>query len=320
MKKQKLQSNTKSPCGGRRAKAALLSAFLCLVVLSLSCNSAGDDDAGGTTLSAVQIELKGYGRGYYSYDYYEGSMGFKVTAEKISIDWGDRGKDNETDLVCHGVERTFSHDYGNTQTYQTISIDGEDLKSFGQITYNEGSPNGYWYELRFFNCPALESIDVRGDQHLSVFAINNASSLKSLTLMSSKVSSLNLRGCPALTNLKLAGNPLTSLDISNTNIEVLRNGYEYYPNDLTSLNVTNCTKLTILDCTRGQLTSLDVSGCNNLANLYCRENQLSASALNALFHTLPSTYNGGTIYISGNPGTDDCDRSIATSVGWQVVN
>jgi hypothetical protein len=46
------------------------------------------------------------------------------------------------------------------------------------------------------------------------------------------------------------------------------------------------------------------------------ENQLTASALNALFASLPvRTPNYGSIFIDGNPGTDTCDSSIAENKG-----
>jgi hypothetical protein len=50
--------------------------------------------------------------------------------------------------------------------------------------------------------------------------------------------------------------------------------------------------------------------------LRCSWNQLTAAALNALFTSLP-TVQSGIIYISANPGTDTCDRSIATNKGWR---
>jgi hypothetical protein len=52
---------------------------------------------------------------------------------------------------------------------------------------------------------------------------------------------------------------------------------------------------------------------NSIANL-----KLSADALNELFTILP-TVTGQTLTITGNPGTDTCNTSIATAKGWTVV-
>jgi hypothetical protein len=51
----------------------------------------------------------------------------------------------------------------------------------------------------------------------------------------------------------------------------------------------------------------------------CNNNQLSASALNALFSSLPTINEGdeGQIIINGNPGEDTCDKSIAINKGWR---
>ena len=46
-------------------------------------------------------------------------------------------------------------------------------------------------------------------------------------------------------------------------------------NQLTSLNVSDCSTLTRLDCSYNQLTSLNVSGCTALELLYCNDNKLT---------------------------------------------
>jgi hypothetical protein len=87
---------------------------------------------------------------------------------------------------------------------------------------------------------------------------------------------------------------------------------------LTSLDVSRNTTLTQLWCSSNQLTSLDVSKNTALTYLDCRSNQLTNSALNALFETLHSNPGYKTIYIQDNPGTNNCDQSIATNKEWTV--
>jgi hypothetical protein len=72
----------------------------------------------------------------------------------------------------------------------------------------------------------------------------------------------------------------------------------------------------VLDCCDNQLTALDVSKDTVLTVLYCDNNQLTADALNALFLGL-SVQQGGSIYIEDNPGSSACNRSIATEKGWR---
>lgn len=76
---------------------------------------------------------------------------------------------------------------------------------------------------------------------------------------------------------------VTSLDVSEKNLSDL-SGIEYFvnlrsldcqKNQLTSLNVSSLTELSILYCQYNQLTTLDVSQNTALSNLNCSNNQLT---------------------------------------------
>lgn len=94
----------------------------------------------------------------------------------------------------------------------------------------------------------------------------------------------NEDGTVSLTPENLAAiEKVTSLDVSEKNLSDL-SGIEYFvnlisldckKNNLTSLDVSNLTKLTALTCNDNQLTSLNVSSLTNLSNLYCQYNQLT---------------------------------------------
>ena len=120
-------------------------------------------------------------------------------------------------------------------------------------------------------------------------------------------------------------NPLTTLDVrNNTALHFL------YVNNcsLTTLDVSNNTKLVYLYCEDNLLTTLDVSNNDILTRVSLERNELTASALNDLFRTLngnpfiKNTYiPPGSMFIVlilGNPGTSDCDVSIAKEKGWTV--
>jgi len=64
---------------------------------------------------------------------------------------------------------------------------------------------------------------------------------------------------------------------------------------------------------------LDVSVCSGLDSLDCSNNQLTSAEIDALFGTLHNRPWEKKIDISNNPGTNSCNRSIATSRGWTVL-
>ena len=89
----------------------------------------------------------------------------------------------------------------------------------------------------------------------------------------SQLTSLDVSGCTALTELYCGGNQLTSLDVSK-NIALTELGCG--GNQLTSLDVSQNTALTTLSCVENQLTSLDVSQNTALTSLSCWKNQLTS--------------------------------------------
>ncbi|MCM1531527.1 MAG: leucine-rich repeat domain-containing protein [Ruminococcus flavefaciens] len=106
----------------------------------------------------------------------------------------------------------------------------------------------------------------------------------------SKVTSLDVSGCTALTELNCGENQLTELDVSNN---TALTSLDCHGNNLTSLDVSGCSALTSLDCDGNNLTNLDVSGCSALTYLYCTYNQLTSldvSGCSALTY-LYCTYN-----------------------------
>ncbi|MDR3001538.1 MAG: leucine-rich repeat protein [Fibromonadaceae bacterium] len=93
---------------------------------------------------------------------------------------------------------------------------------------------------------------------------------------------------------------------------------------LTELDVSKNTRLEKLNCTSNLLTHLDLSQNQSLRDVRFGKNQFTTSGLNALFGTLHSmgfwSSDGPIekiIEIGGNPGSTDCDPSIAAK-GWTV--
>ncbi len=296
----------------------------------------------------------------YHYEIYLGVETFKE-GEIVTVDWGDgnvdefksfkvyKDWDEDGEDEIHYVLSTddIEHEYSNKNPHiVTIkgNIKGLDCYYNNLTSLNVSGCtaltelNCYQNNLTSLNvsgCTALTfldcgynnltSLDVSKNTALTFLDcdFNNLTSLNvskntALTFLDcdfNNLTSLNVSKNTALTYLDCSSNNLTSLDVSkNTALTDLSCGY----NNLTSLDVSKNTALTYLECSGNNLTSLDVSKNTELTWLYCDENNFSASALNQIFRDLPQV-TSGTIYMSGNPGTETCDKSIAENKGWRVI-
>ena len=175
--------------------------------------------------------------------------------------------------------------------------------------------------LNLNGCKWLTYLDCHNNELNSLDLSTNTALQELICWHSWQLSSLDISKNIALVRLKCGGCLLSSLDISkNTALTEL-----YCANNsLTSLDVSKNTALTKLDCAENNLTSLDITKNTALTSyLNCRDNNLSASALNKIFNDLPKGkkwdgYEQSTIDIGNNPGTDTCDKSIAENKGWIV--
>ena len=107
-------------------------------------------------------------------------------------------------------------------------------------------------------------------------------------------------------------------DINSRTVTISGNitGFECVWGELTVVDVSKNTALEKLLISMSPLTGLDLSKNSALTYVDVKANQFSAEALNELFGSLHG--NGGTINIAYNPGTDDCNKSIAEKKGWKV--
>ena len=185
----------------------------------------------------------------------------------------------------------------NTALYQ-LRCDSNQLKSL-DLSKNT--------ELHYLDCSRnqLTSLD-----------ISKNTALTGLLCGVNQLTSLNTTNNTKLGYLNCSRNQLTNLDLSK-NMEL---GYLYCEyNQLTSFDAANNTKLGYLNCSHNQLTSLDLSKNIWLTFLEIKDNVFPAEALNDLFETLQSNVGSGNyINIGSNPGSYDCDKSIAENKGWMV--
>jgi Leucine-rich repeat (LRR) protein len=216
------------------------------------------------------------------------------------------GSDYDNVLLYVSGKRTFTINWGDGSIIET----------------NSSAGNGFFH-----------SYSDRSSKTITIIG-GNVSSLSS----QSNIIGLDLSDNIALTSLDCNINALTSLDVSKniwlqslscnynqlTNLDLSKNinlmWLDCCVNELTSLDLSNNNALEVLYCNTNQLTSLDVSKNISLTFLNCYGNKLTNNALEILFKTLNTNVDTKNIYIGGNPGTEECDRSIAINKGWIVSN
>lgn len=94
-------------------------------------------------------------------------------------------------------------------------------------------------------------------------------------------------------------------------------------NKLTSLDVSDCTSLRDLQCSRNQLTSIDISGCTSLQRFYCSFNQLTSLDLSGHTELNMIQCDNNDLYSLDVSEVEylgflDCDRNPLTTL--DVIN
>ncbi len=135
----------------------------------------------------------------------------------------------------------------------------------------------------------------------------------------------DLTGVERFINLKYlycSGNNLTSLDVSGcTRLEILKSNN----NNLTSLDISGCNNLIVLECDNNNLISLDVSGRNGLTRLDCDNNKLTnldVSGCTNLEHLSCSSNKLTSLDVSGCTNLDilSCGINELTSLDVSGCN
>ncbi|MCL2063441.1 MAG: hypothetical protein FWG98_03585 [Candidatus Cloacimonetes bacterium] len=215
-----------------------------------------------------------------------------------------------------GIESSNEADSYSVMTMTTsVQMIRFELQGSGTVTidWSDGSESVNWEFIdnnwtmftHEFTDATPRTITITGDN------------ITGLNCIRSGLTSLDVSRNTALTVLFCSYNLLTALDVSqNVSLTILGCSN----NEITALDLSQVAALISLDCGYNQLTELDVS--RNIAlndELHFSYNQLTADALNALFSTLHSNdFTKKEIHIGGNPGSADCDPSIAEAKGWTV--
>ena len=222
----------------------------------------------------------------------------------VIIDWGDGSIETIpdlpevfiTDVGYYGGEK-YSHTYTGASTSHTISVTGENVILLDFDPYYSD------YNAR------LTSLDV-----------SRNTALEWLDCCNNQLTSLDVSKNTSLVQIYCVDNQLQSLDVSkNFSLVILK----CFENKITYLDVSKNEKLETLNCYKNQLTSLVVGAKNRELNLLLfSDNQLSTTAINTVFQSLPSDpiWSYKLLTVGNNPGTGFCDRSIAVNKGWDVLD
>jgi hypothetical protein len=317
----------------RTATITISAGALSKAITVMQAAGGKDDNANG--LVAGQIE-------YRANAVNVGPFVIEAKTKRLYIDWGDGTKIEYPIPSSDSIK--VEHTYTIT-TAKTIRIETEGLSSFYMYSEDDGreaiikdnrlatlvsisdldkyvSDIDKYYgfeEIYFGKCSDLQWLYLNMMFCVRTVDVSKLSNLQYLVL--DDVNILETVDISQNTNLRYFGTDdvfISSLDVTHN---VLLEGLwvEFLG---TSLDVSKNTKLKQLACGGGELTSLDVSKNTELVYIKCRSNNISAEALNALFGSLPTrtASDNAEIVIGYNPGTDNCDRSIATGKGWTVGN
>ena len=226
--------------------------------------------------------------------------------------------DNITHLYCSGIQLT-GIDVSDNIALKGLSCDnnqltGLNLNANTALTFVICDDNRLT-DLNLSNNKALVYVDCSSNK-LTKLDVSHNKALSNLICNNNLLTNLNVNANTALSYLICHENNITSLNVS-ANVELVE--FWCFKNQLTQLDVSKNVSLVQLNCNWNKLTGLDVSKNTALNFLGCSENLLDDVALDKLFGTLHNKSGQKTMYIGGNPGLDDCDRTIAADKGWTVV-
>ena len=201
---------------------------------------------------------------------------------------------------------------------------------------------------------AIKSIDFTGCQSLIDCKILDARGTSSITLdgcsnllncsisSASNITSLDFSSCTSLKTCEVSDNSLLySVNLANltyletadifnnqnlNNINLANchslkcfNSYDSANPTLESIDLSGCSAIEEFRATEGRLTSLDFSASDRLSFVNVKGNLMEADGLDAMLNSLCDRSfeaNTGQIYISGNPGENECNKNIALDKNW----
>ena len=166
----------------------------------------------------------------------------------------------------------------------------------------------------------ITSLDVRRLEIHNLKGIEYFTALKVLNCITNKLTTLDLSHNTALEKLECVGNRLTTINLlENKKLKYLSCPGSNPGNQLTALDVSECTELDTLACSGNPLETLDVSKNTKLRCLECYSNQLTVLDLskNTVLRRLHCNDNKlTTLDLSKNTALDmlQCSSNLLTTL------
>lgn len=214
-------------------------------------------------------------------------------------------------VITHSsCQRVRIDSIGSCNTLANLCINFFELQKFeiGDTT------NVTSMSAMFQSCLKLTAVPLFNTQNVTnmSYMFQNCYTLTSVPLF-------NTQNVTNMTNMFFSCNTLQSVPLFNTtNVTNMTGMFQYCVMlKSTNLNLSSVSVLANTFSSTGNIETLILSGCRYAFNI--ANNEMSASALNALFTSLGTAVGAQTITITGNPGAPTCNTTIATSKGFTVV-
>ena len=194
----------------------------------------------------------------------------------------------ECDAASIGIEATFPDEIfrnyvsANCDSNKDGSLSSSEIANVTTMSITALGINNL-QGIKSFT--SLEQLDCMGN-NLTSLDVSGMTSLSTLNCVANNLTSLNVTGCTSSAVIRryFGGNRNELLIIkrytkplgkSFTDIVSARTILSCNGNNLTSLNIANCSMLVKLDCSNNSLTSLNLDSATNLEQLWCKENNIT---------------------------------------------
>ena len=146
--------------------------------------------------------------------------------------------------------------------------------------------------VNFSNCPKLDAISIKNkhqNSRLTNFTAVGLPALRELNLYGNKISTIKLENLPALSEINLENNSLTAVDFSKCaeSLSEVGLGSNKFTGEFELKGLESLYKFTIEN---NKLTSFKVTGCPALSTLGVQKNELTSLDLTACDGDLENVY------------------------------
>ncbi|MEH8108037.1 leucine-rich repeat protein [Gallibacterium anatis] len=194
----------------------------------------------------------------------------------------------------------------------------------GLTDFSAEMPNLYSAVGMFKNCENLTSVNIRQYKPLTyVLAMfDGCTKLTRITGVYTNAASTAyvFSGCSSL--VEIPDNFFGTLEALGDDPTLTESQSTFAGcSALTRVPYMNLSQATRLDAIFKGCTSLtDINAVGMKVSFSVADTKLDAEGLNKLFRNLATVTDNVSINISGTPGEEGCDKSIATEKGWRVIS